>query len=237
MRHEFNAALLAAGLLSANIAQAALSSNGNGLVYDSVQNITWSSDANLFASMYAGDPALVSKIIAAVPTIANTPNTASPTGIYALSAADFTASLPGAIDWFGAQAFVGYLNSSRYLGQNTWSLPAANPVVASAGQLGSLFTSLGGVVGASITTTHNSSYSLFTNVQDSAYWHATEFATGPSLAWGISSFGFQIPYPKAVNFYTWVMLPGNMVAPVPEPGEWAMMLAGFGLIGVIARRR
>ena len=27
------------------------------------------------------------------------------------------------------------------------------------------------------------------------------------------------------------------VAAVPEPGEWAMMLAGLGLLGVIARRR
>jgi hypothetical protein len=26
-------------------------------------------------------------------------------------------------------------------------------------------------------------------------------------------------------------------APVPEPGEWAMLLAGLGMVGVIARRR
>ncbi|HVP09739.1 MAG TPA: FxDxF family PEP-CTERM protein, partial [Phycisphaerae bacterium] len=27
------------------------------------------------------------------------------------------------------------------------------------------------------------------------------------------------------------------LAPVPEPGEWAMILAGLGMIGMIARRR
>jgi hypothetical protein len=27
------------------------------------------------------------------------------------------------------------------------------------------------------------------------------------------------------------------VAAVPEPGEWAFMMAGFGLVGMIARRR
>jgi hypothetical protein len=27
------------------------------------------------------------------------------------------------------------------------------------------------------------------------------------------------------------------LAPVPEPGEWAMMLAGMGLLGVVIRRR
>jgi hypothetical protein len=30
---------------------------------------------------------------------------------------------------------------------------------------------------------------------------------------------------------------GVLAAPVPEPGEWAMMLAGLGLVGMIARRR
>ena len=29
----------------------------------------------------------------------------------------------------------------------------------------------------------------------------------------------------------------SAVTPVPEPGEWAMMLAGLGIVGLIARRR
>jgi hypothetical protein len=29
----------------------------------------------------------------------------------------------------------------------------------------------------------------------------------------------------------------NMAAAVPEPGEWAMILAGLGMVGVISRRR
>lgn len=29
----------------------------------------------------------------------------------------------------------------------------------------------------------------------------------------------------------------NAVAPVPEPATWAMMLVGFGVIGVVLRRR
>lgn len=30
---------------------------------------------------------------------------------------------------------------------------------------------------------------------------------------------------------------GTAVAPVPEPGEWAMMAAGLGVVGMVARRR
>ena len=34
-----------------------------------------------------------------------------------------------------------------------------------------------------------------------------------------------------------VALFGIAVAPVPEPGTWAMMILGFGLVGGMMRRR
>ncbi|QKE39029.1 hypothetical protein [Ferrovum myxofaciens] len=44
-------ALLAAGLLSVNAAQASLIADGSGLVYDNVANVTWSSNGNLFRGL------------------------------------------------------------------------------------------------------------------------------------------------------------------------------------------
>lgn len=38
---------------------------------------------------------------------------------------------------------------------------------------------------------------------------------------------------NGAGMYTWTAV----AQPVPEPGEWAMLLAGFGLIGAAARRR
>ncbi|MBY0579075.1 MAG: hypothetical protein K2P57_08515 [Burkholderiales bacterium] len=244
MKHQCKLlTILMSWLLSANAAQAALTSNGNGLVYDSLLNVTWSSDANLLGTMLASDPSLVSKIIAAVPAVTNTPNVYSPTGIHTLSAADFYIANPGVMNWFGAKAFVGYLNSSHYLGQNTWSLPAADPNCAMYNcinsQLGSLFyNSLGGVAGSDIAITHNSSYNLFMNVQGN-YWFGTEYASNPNYAWSFyNNYGGQLANnPKISYIWSLAMLPGNVVAPVPELGEWAMMLAGFGLIGGIAKRR
>jgi PEP-CTERM motif len=34
-----------------------------------------------------------------------------------------------------------------------------------------------------------------------------------------------------------IVISDNIVSAVPEPGEWAMMLAGLGVVGAIARRR
>ena len=106
MNHKTKAAaLLAVGLLGANLAQASLIADGPGLVYDSVANVTWSSDANLLATMEASNPSLVANIIAAVPTVHDTPNandTPSNSGTYNLSAGDFQSS--GRVDWWGAMA-------------------------------------------------------------------------------------------------------------------------------------
>ncbi|MBY0579077.1 MAG: PEPxxWA-CTERM sorting domain-containing protein [Burkholderiales bacterium] len=155
------------------------------------------------------------------------------------------------MNWWAAKAWVGYLNSTRYLGQNTWSLPTADLTCGGGsggynctnGQLGALFyNSLGGVALQSITTTHNAGYSLFTSIQSGVYWYGTEYGGYPYNAWVFgTNNGGQGGGNKGRGdyFYTWAMLPGNVstIAAVPEPGEWVMMLAGFGLIGAIVRRR
>ena len=42
---------------------------------------------------------------------------------------------------------------------------------------------------------------------------------------------------NANNFFKPVMVAGYLAAPVPEPETWAMLLAGLGLVGFMARRR
>lgn len=231
VNHQFKAAtLLAAVFLNANIAHASLDALGNGLVYDSVANVTWSSDGNLFGTMLTEDPSLVSKIIEAAPV--DTSNSE----VHRLNEADFGigSDTPGAMSLFGATAWVKYLDSTDYLGHNTWALPTVSQ------QEEFFYTELGGKAGQSITETHNSSYSLFRNVEHGGYWAGSEYAPTSFDSGSMSvSGGNQGEDGSSGGSYSWAELPGNvsMMAPVPEPGEWALMLAGFALIGFIVRRR
>ena len=56
-------ALLASAVVNGT-AQASLVARGTDMVYDDVNNITWASDANLFATQAASNSNLVSEIIA-----------------------------------------------------------------------------------------------------------------------------------------------------------------------------
>jgi len=63
----------------------------------------------------------------------------------------------------------------------------------------------------------------------------TTFATNfwPNLADGNHFFKLTGTASGAYGVYAVAL----QAAPVPEPGEWAMILAGLGIIGVMARRR
>lgn len=224
--------VMAMGLSGAT--HAALESRLDGLaVYDTDLNITWLANANLAAN-----------------------NT------FGMSGIDQT----GLMSWDTAQTWIGAMNTANYLGYNNWMLPTTLQPDASCGfqsggsngpgctgsQMGHLFYSeLGGEAGSDITTSHNASFNLFNNVQADAYWSGTEYAPDQSNAWlfgmygGVQGYGPKfLPYARSL-----ALLPGDValtctdascasvMAAVPEPESWGLMLSGLCLVGWAARSR
>jgi len=214
MKHSILGTACAGLLLAASgTANAALVSRLGGLAYyDDVANVTWLADAN-----------------------------------YAKTSG---ASATGQMDWSTANAWAGSLTIDGVTG---WQLPNTvqpDPSCDSQGAgisfgfnctgspMGELFyNELGGQAFQPISSTHNSNYNLFSNIQSDFYWSATEFAFNTSAAW---AFGFkdgqQYEYDKTDTWYTWAVHAGD-VAPVPLPA--AVWLFGTGLLGLmgITRRK
>jgi len=231
----------ATAMLTALTAHAQLVTTDGGLgVYDPSNNVTWTSNADLMATQAAsysgGATAFVSTVIA---------DAGGAIGTHTLSVDDFNTD-SGQMDWWGAQAWVNYLDVTDYGGSKQWALPttvdsdssigspnggAGNPAVSSS-QLAELFYGdLGQEAGSSITATHNASYSLFSNVQSYEYWSSTEYSASPNDAWFFStSNGGQSYNFKFNDYYGLAVSPGDVSA-VPEPG--AAWLLGVGLLGLM----
>ncbi|QSA97664.1 DUF1566 domain-containing protein [Methylococcus sp. EFPC2] len=224
---------------------AALVDVGDGLIHDTDLNVTWAQDANLFKTLAtaSGNAAIfVTTVINSVGgVIHDTPNsldTPAHSGAYTLTAGDFNAAT-GQLSWWGAQAWVGYLNSISYGGETGWRLPIT-PIEISGyemtdSELGHLFyTELGGLANTPITTKHNSNYDLFSNVPDSVYWYwsGTEFTADPRHAWSFYTyFGTQFDQYKDNQFFAWPV----RAVPVPA-AAWLMGSALLGLVGLRRRR-
>ena len=238
---------MAAALGVAGSAQAALISTDGGLgVYDTTNNVTWTSNANLMATQAAsysgGAAAFVSAVIAdSGGVIHDTPSWLYPSP-YTLSVSDFSTSA-GWMDWWGAQAWVHYLDVTNYGGSNQWALPttvdnnssvgypnggSGNPAQSSSQMAQLFYGGLGQVAGSSITTTHNGAYSLFNNVQSAVYWSGTEYSADPSAWYFATGFGVQDAGLKGNDNYALAVSPGQVSA-VPEPGP-AWLLGGGGLL-------
>lgn len=208
------------GLGMAGSADAALVSRLNGQAYyDTTTNLTWLADANA--------------------AVGSSYDTYSPGS--------------GLMNWADANAWAANLNVDGVTG---WRLPTTLQPDASCeyqsgsvsygynctgSEMGNLFYNvLGGSAGTSITTTHNTNYNLFSNVQNGTHWSVTEFAPNTDAVWtfdmGSSNSGDQGYYNKANIAFGWAVHSGDVSA-VPVPA--AVWLFGSGLIGLtgIARRK
>ena len=236
--------LTAAALVTiANPANADLvSALGGQVVTDTDLNITWVANANLAATNTFG-----------LATFVNLG-----TDAYGYESKIFP---NGAMTWGGAQKWIGAMNAANYLGYSDWRLPTTsdtgapgiqvsyngtdggynNPATSELSHL--FYTELGNKGIYSTTRIFQSDYGLvntgpFTNFQANGYWSGTEYAPDAKNAWFFATrFGNQDISSKTNFMYALAVRSGNVAAPVPEPETYALLLAGLGLMGGIARRR
>ncbi|MHB8621890.1 MAG: VPLPA-CTERM sorting domain-containing protein [Sulfuricaulis sp.] len=209
-------ALFIVGLGASSLANAALLSRLGGLAYyDTSLNVTWLADAN-----YSGTSGY------------------APGGLMTWSQANtWAASLTvdGISGWRLPLTVQPDPNCSLQINPGGGFPLQGENFNCTDSEMPNLFKELGGVAGQSITTTHNSNYSLFTNVQAFNYWSATEYAPANSSAWYFDFFnGVQAPNDKTVSNNAWAVHPGDVVT-VPLPA--AAWLFGSGLLGLVGMAR
>jgi hypothetical protein len=169
--------LIVSCLFAGGVAHAQLADTGNGLINHPAANMTWEADGNLFKTMAAANPNLVDDIIT---TWGSLPLPFDHT-LHAVAVnstpADFYPA-QGTMTYWGAIAWIHYLNVTHHKGYSDWRLaniggPVAPGACGGACYPGNVNSSewwrlfgqeLGGTFGTSIHTSHNASYNLFTAI-------------------------------------------------------------------------
>ncbi len=244
MQHKKTALVLAllASTVVTGTAQASLEARTGDMVYDTFNNITWASNANLFKTQATGNANLVTEIInangGAIHDTANNYDTPANSGSHTLTEDDFNTS-NGQMTWFGAQAWANNLTLGDF---TDWSLPTTIPALSGNNQTGSqmgdlFYTQLGVSAGSDIATSTNPNYGLFTNVQSYGYWSGSEVALNPDTAWGFFTVnGDQYTTSKNSQVYAWAVRSGD-VAAVPLPGAaWLFLTGMIGVMGLKHRK-
>lgn len=162
-----------------------LSVQGVGIL-DTEQNIIWLQDANLLNTLEdtttASYNALVAAIIAANKgVVADSPDFYDgDSRQYTLTAADFQPG--GTATYWGALAFVKYLNITRYRGSNNWTLPrVGGDMTLGYNQTGDAY---GKLFYNELRRTAGSAMPVgpFHKVSD-PYWFGSEYALNANFAW------------------------------------------------------
>jgi hypothetical protein len=244
----------------ANAALVGYTSDGADLFYSSISDVTWTKDAHLLSTMITNSG--YSTVIDAILT-ANTGTTfgSSP---YTLSNADF--SNTGETSWWGAMAFVHYLNTINYAGSDEWRLPTVTDIgndgcnwslggtdcgynsatngTAAGDEFAELYyKELGLEPYGGPRSTYYGISDPFNNVQ-SFYWTGTEVVTNTDGAFQFfATYGYQEVYMKnATVWFAWAVSPGSIIpvdvpAAVPEPETNGLLLMGLGFIVAALRKR
>ncbi len=226
---RFALALLASVVMS-GAAQAALINNGGGLIYDSTLNVTWLQDANYAnTSGYSSGGRMTW----------NTANTWASTLNY-----------HGITGWRLPTVSPVNGSSFNYSESYNGTTDVGYNIISPASELSHLFyVDLGNKGFQDTSGSYQAGYGLthtgpFINLQYDpnfqmhTYWSGTQYAPNTNYyAWLFSmGFGNQYVFNKYLAIYAMAVHPGD-VSLVPEPGEWAMMLGGLGLMSFIAMRR
>lgn len=229
--------LLALAWGLAGTANATLIDEGNGLIYDSAQNLTWLQDANLAATTTFGVSGITSDG-------AMTWDTAE-AWIAAMNAADYKGyndwrlptitdtGTPGCnfsdngtdcgynVDTSGSElAYMWY----DILGNTAFDDTSGNP------------TGCNGNPPYCLTSTSADGVSI-DNLQPDYYWSSTEYAPSNASAWYFGTWdGVQDAFPRDVEIDAWAVRSGNVTG-VPAPATRWLFAVGLLGLGVVTRRR
>ncbi len=152
------------------------------------------------------------------------------------------ANAAGPMNWQAAKDWAAGLTIG---GSTGWRLPTADTVCGNKfncvnSELGHLYyVELGVTQGNKITSSTNTNFGLFTNVQDLGYWTSTPDAASPTtLAWYFNTLnGRQGSFNQGSFNYAWAVHSGDITI-VPEPGVLGLLGVGaLAWAGTKARRR
>jgi len=144
------------------------------------------------------------------------------------------ANLNGLMSWADA---VAWADNMAFGGYTDWRLPTSAACLAfncTGSEMGHLwYVELGNLAGDATPNTGN-----FVNMQLYAYWSGTTYASDASQAYHFNiDLGDQDVAGKVNPLFAMAVRPGDVLAAVPEPETYAMMLAGLAALGVGTRRR